>query len=146
MHRTHQPPQVPTSRILGPVTDERRRMLAGIDVIVGYTSALYRLEAAGWQIDAALTETRTGWRGGETVALRVRPLDPAAPHARRPLDMMALQEIAWRIADSIDGVRAVVPDTPTVAPDVDGTNVRVAPGETVITGLPFGFDDAVNAC
>lgn len=114
------PIQLPTTRILGTVTTERRRMLSCIDVVVGYVAARHRTALAGWRIEAALVESRTGFRGGETVALRATPLDGRSPADLPPVPLGVLREIGSRVTDSIFGIANVVPDVAATAPDVDG--------------------------
>ena len=119
MQTTILPIQLPT-RILGPVTAERRRLLACIDVVVGYVSAKHRTALAGWRIEAALVESRPEFRGGETVALRATPLDGRSPADLPPVPVGVLREIGSRVADSIFGIANVVPDIAATAPDVEG--------------------------
>ena len=113
------PIQLPT-RILGPVTAERRRMLSCIDVVVGYVAAKHRIALAGWRIEAALVESRPEFRGGETVALRATPLDGRSPADLPPVPVGVLREVGSRITDSIFGIANVVPDIASTAPDVEG--------------------------
>jgi hypothetical protein len=114
------PIQLPTTRILGPVTTERRRMLSCIDVVVGYVAAKHRPALAGWRIEAALAESRPEFRGGETVALRATPLDGRSPADLPPVPAGVLREIGSRVTDSIFGIANVVPDIAATAPDVEG--------------------------
>ena len=114
------PIQLPTTRILGTVTTERRRMLSCIDVVVGYVAARHRSALAGWRIEAALVESRFEFRGGETVALRATPLDGRSPADLPPVPIGVLREIGSRVTDSIFGVANVVPDISATAPDVEG--------------------------
>jgi GMP synthase PP-ATPase subunit len=114
------PIQLPTTRILGTVTAERRRMLSCIDVVVGYVAAKHRIALAGWRIEAALVESRFDFRGGETVALRAFPLDGRSPADLPPVPLGVLREIGSRVTDSIFGVANVVPDIASTSPDVDG--------------------------
>lgn len=114
------PIQLPNMRILGTVTTDRRRMLACIDVVVGYVAARHRTTLAGWRIEAALVECRPEFRGGETVALRAVPLDGRSPADLPPVPVGVLREIGSRITDSIFGIANVVPDVASTAPDVEG--------------------------
>ena len=131
------PKQLPTTRILGADTQDRRRMLACIDVVVGYVAARHRIALAGWRLEAALVEARPGFRGGETVALRAAPHDGRSPADLPPVPVGVLREIGSRITDSIQGIANVVPDVASVAPDVDGMFA-------VIDGEPW-LDDAATA-
>lgn len=117
---TFTPVALPTSRILGPVTAERRRVLACIDVVVGYVAARHRIALAGWRLEAALVESRPEFRGGETVALRATPLDGRSPADLPPVPTGVLREIGSRVADSIQGIANVVPDVASTTPDVEG--------------------------
>jgi GMP synthase PP-ATPase subunit len=117
---TISPAPLPASRILGVATEDRRRLLACVDVVVGYVAARHRLSLAGWRIEAALVESRFSLRGGETVALRAMPLDARSPADLPPVPTGVLREIASRITDSINGIANVVPDIASPAPDVDG--------------------------
>ncbi len=114
------PIQLPTTRILGLDSPERRRMLSCIDVVVGYVAARHRAALAGWRIEAALVESRPEFRGGETVALRAFPLDGRSPADLPPVPTGVLREIGSRVTDSIFGVANVVPDVASVQPDVEG--------------------------
>ncbi|MCB0879785.1 MAG: hypothetical protein KDC46_12505 [Thermoleophilia bacterium] len=114
------PVPLPTLRILGSDTVERRRLLACIDVVVGYVAARHRIALAGWRIEAALVESRPEFRGGETVALRANPLDGRSPADLPPVPTGVLREIGSRITDSFQGIANVVPDLASTAPDVDG--------------------------
>lgn len=114
------PTPLPASRILGPLTLERKRMLACVDVVVGYVAARHRLSLAGWRIEAALVESRAEFRGGETLAVRATPLDGRSPSDLPPVPLGVLREIASRVTDAIPGVANVVPDVASPAPDVDG--------------------------
>lgn len=118
------PQPLPQSRILGGSTPQRRRLLACIDVVVGYVSARHRRDLAGWHLEAALVEDRPEFRGGETVALRAVPLEQRSPSDLPPVPMAALQEIARRITDALDGIANVVPDIASPAPDVTGSASR----------------------
>lgn len=117
------PSPLPQSRILGQQTERRRRMLACIDVVVGYVTARHRHALAGWRIEAALVEGRDGFRGGETVALRAFPVDGRSPSDLPPVPSGVLREIGSRIAGSIQGIANVVPDVASPAPDVEGAHV-----------------------
>ena len=119
------PAPLPASRILGPVTAERRRMLALVDVVVGFVSARHRVALAGWKLEAALVESRPDFRGGETVAIRATPLDGRSPADLPPVPLGALREIASRSTDAMSGIANVVPDIAAPAPDVDGLYVVV---------------------
>lgn len=110
-------------RILGPLTQDRRRMLAYVDVVVGYVTARHRIALAGWRIEAALAESRPEFRGGETLAIRATPLDGRNPADLPPIPPGVLREIASRITDSIPGIANVVPDIASSPPDVDGLYV-----------------------
>jgi GMP synthase PP-ATPase subunit len=134
---TIMPIPLPTTRILGADSAERRRMLACIDVVVGYVAARHRIALAGWRIEAALVECRPEFRGGETVALRATPLDGRSPADLPPVPTGVLREIGSRITDSIHGIANVVPDVASTAPDVDGMFA-------VIDGEPW-LDDAATA-
>lgn len=114
------PIELPSARILGAVTPERRRMLSCIDVVVGYVTARHRIALAGWRIEAALVESRPEFRGGETVAIRATPLDGRSPADLPPVPNAVLREIGSRVTDSIFGIANVVPDVASIAPDVDG--------------------------
>lgn len=114
------PVPLTTLRILGADTVERRRLLACIDVVVGYVAARHRIALAGWRIEAALVESRPEFRGGETVALRANPLDGRSPADLPPVPTGVLREIGSRITDSFQGIANVVPDLASTAPDVDG--------------------------
>lgn len=114
------PVPVPASRILGVITEDRRRMLACVDVVVGYVAARHRGALAGWRIEATLVEARPGFRGGETLALRATPLDGRSPADLPPVPTGVLREIGSRVTDAIDGIANVVPDVASVAPDVNG--------------------------
>lgn len=115
------PIPLPDARILGDATQERRRLLSCIDVVVGYVAAQHRIALAGWRLEAALVESRSEFRGGETVALRAMPLDARSPHDLPPVPVGVLREIASRVADSLPGIANVVPDVASVAPDLDRT-------------------------
>ena len=117
---TIHPIPLPNTRILGPVTTERRRMLSCVDVVVGYVAARHRIALAGWRIEAALVESRPGFRGGETIALRATPLDGRSPADLPPVPIGVLREIGSRVTDSIFGVANVVPDVAATGPDVEG--------------------------
>jgi len=119
-HTSFEPIALPTGRIIGAASRERRRMLTCIDVVVGYVTAKHRFELAGWRIEAAFAEARPDFRGGETVALRVTPLDGCSPADLPPVPLGVLREIGSRIVDSFDGIANVVPDIASIAPDVDG--------------------------
>ena len=119
------PTPLPAARILGQVTADRRRMLACIDVVVGYVAARHRLALAGWRIEAALVESRPGFRGGETVAIRATPLDGRSPSDLPPVPLGVLREIASRTTDAMPGIANVVPDIASPAPDVAGLFVVV---------------------
>lgn len=134
---TTTPTQLPSARILGDATQERRRMLACIDVVVGYVAARHRTALAGWRLEAALVECRPGFRGGETVALRATPLDARSPADLPPMPVGVLREVGSRIVDSLPGIANVVPDIAAVAPDVDGMFA-------VVDEDPW-LDDAVTA-
>ncbi len=136
-HETIIPTPLPSSRILGVVTPERRRMLACVDVVVGYVAARHRFALAGWRIEAALAESRPEFRGGETIALRATPIDGRSPADLPPVPNAVLREVASRVCESISGIANVVPDFASVAPDVDGLFA-------VIDDDPW-FDDAVIA-
>jgi hypothetical protein len=116
----HEPTQLPSSRILGPVTPDRRRLLALIDVVVGYVSARHRSTLRGWSLQAALVEQRDGFRGGDTVVIRATPAYGDPVELLAPVPFGVLREIASRITDSLDGIANVVPDIACAAPDVDG--------------------------
>lgn len=113
------PAPAPASRIMGEVTMERRDLLALIDVVVGYVAARHRISLAGWDVAAVLVETRTGFRGGETVALQVRPCAGRQLADLPPVPVGALREMGSRIVHSLDGIANVVPDIASVAPVVD---------------------------
>jgi hypothetical protein len=134
---TMTPKPLPTARILGLDTPERRRVLACIDVVVGYVAARHRIALAGWRLEAALVEARPEFRGGETVALRAEPLDGRSPADLPPVPVGVLREIGSRVCDSIHGIANVVPDVASVAPDVDGLFA-------VIDDEPW-LDDAATA-
>lgn len=106
------PAPLPASRILGPVTDERRRMLACVDVVVGYVTARHRIALAGWRIEAALVESRPGFRGGETVAIRATPLDARNPADLPPVPLGVLR--GARLTAPMPG--AVPPPPPPLPP------------------------------
>lgn len=131
------PVPLPVPRILGPLTEDRRRMLACIDVVVGYVTARHRLSLAGWRVEAALVESRPQFRGGETVAVRATPLDARNPADLPPVPLGVLREIASRITDSMPGIANVVPDLASPAPDVEGLYV-------VLDDDPW-MDDAATA-
>jgi GMP synthase PP-ATPase subunit len=131
------PMPLPSTRILGTASPERRRTLACIDVVVGYVAARHRIALAGWRLEAALVECRPEFRGGETVALRAEPLDGRSPADLPPVPIGVLREIGSRVTDSIQGIANVVPDVASVAPDVDGLFA-------VIDGEPW-LDDAATA-
>ena len=114
------PAPLPASRILGPATEERRRMLACVDVVVGYVAARHRATLAGWRLEAALVEARPDFRGGETVAIRATPLDARSPSDLPPVPLGVLREIASRATDAMPWIANVVPDVASPAPDVDG--------------------------
>ena len=120
MTTTLTPPQLPSARILGPVTPARRQLLSCIDVVVGYVVARYRFELAGWRLEAALVDSRSDFRGGETVALRAMPMDGASPADLPPIANGILREIGSRVTAGLEGIANVVPDVACVAPDVDG--------------------------
>lgn len=134
MHDEHATPAaLPGSRILGTVTAERRWLLAQVDAVVGYVAARHGRSLAGWHLEAALVETRDGFRGGERVALRAWPerahpgeVRHIAP-APQPFPVDVLHEIGFRVAECVDGVATIVPDLATRAPDV--------------TGPAFGWDE-----
>ncbi len=115
-----EPTPLPTTRILGTVTEQRRQLLACIDVVTGYVSARHRTALAGWRVEAALVESRASFRGGETVAVRATPLDGRSPSDLPPVPFGVLREIASRITDSFVGIANVVPDIASPAPDVEG--------------------------
>lgn len=146
MSLSHHPRPLPSHRILGTVTPERQWLLACVDVVVGYTSALRRDRLIGWRLEAALTETRAGWRGGETVALRAFPVDGCDPSDAPDLDLGVLHEIAWRITDSMDGICAVVPDVACSVPDVEGLHSTVAPGEIAWDVDDWDWGSSASAC
>lgn len=131
------PIPLPDARILGDATHERRRLLACIDVVVGYVAARHRTALAGWRLEAALVEARSDFRGGETVALRATPLDGRSPADLPPVPVGVLREVGSRVVDSLPGIANVVPDVAAVAPDVDGCFV-------VIDDDPW-CDDAATA-
>ena len=114
------PTPMPATRILGNTTEERRRLLACVDVVVGYVAARHRTSLAGWRLEAALVEARADFRGGETIALRAVPLDGRAVADLPPVPVGVLREIGSRVVDSFDGIANVVPDIASPAPDVDG--------------------------
>lgn len=114
------PTPLPPSRMLGPETEERRRMLACVDVVVGYVCARHRRSLDGWQLQAALVEGRVDFRGGETVAVRAAPQPGRSLHDLAPVPNGVLREIASRITSSLEGIANVVPDVASSAPDVDG--------------------------
>jgi GMP synthase PP-ATPase subunit len=114
------PIPLPAARILGVATEDRRRLLACVDVVVGYVTARHRLSLAGWRLEAALVESRFSFRGGETVALRAMPLDGRSPSDLPPVPLGVLREIGSRITESINGIANVVPDLASPAPDVEG--------------------------
>jgi GMP synthase PP-ATPase subunit len=114
------PTALPTSRILGEASPQRRDLLSCIDVVVGYVAARHRITLAGWRLEAALVEDRPGFRGGETVALRATPLDGRSPADLPPVPLGVLREIGSRITDSFQGIANVVPDVASTVPDVDG--------------------------
>lgn len=122
---TTTPAPLPATRMLGPVTDERRRMLALVDVVVGFVSAKHRVALVGWKLEAALVESRPGFRGGETVAIRATPLDGRSPADLPPVPLGAIREIASRATDAMPSIANVVPDIASPAPDVDGLYVVV---------------------
>lgn len=117
------PTPLPAGRILGVATEDRRRMLACIDVVVGYVSARHRFALAGWRIEAALVESRPEFRGGETVALRAHPLDGRSPADLPPVPVGVLREIGSRCCDALDGIASVVPDIACTPPDVEGASI-----------------------
>jgi GMP synthase PP-ATPase subunit len=119
------PAPLPATRILGPVTAERRRMLSLVDVVVGFVTAKHRVALAGWNLEAALVESRPGFRGGETVAIRATPLDGRSPADLPPVPLGALREIASRATDAMPTIANVVPDIAAPAPDIDGLHVVV---------------------
>lgn len=119
------PMPLPATRILGPDTAARRRMLACVDVVVGYVAARHRLALAGWRIEAALVESRPDFRGGETVAIRATPLDARSPSDLPPVPVGVLREIASRATDAMPGIANIVPDIAAPAPDVAGLFVVV---------------------
>ena len=119
------PAPLPATRILGPVTAERRRMLSLVDVVVGFVTAKHRVALAGWNLEAALVESRPDFRGGETVAIRATPLDGRSPADLPPVPLGALREIASRATDAMPTIANVVPDIAAPAPDVDGLYVVV---------------------
>jgi GMP synthase PP-ATPase subunit len=114
------PIPVPTTRILGDATNQRRELLSCIDVVVGYVAARHRIALAGWRLEAALVEDRPDFRGGETVALRAAPLDGRSPADLPPIPFGVLREISSRITDSFAGIANVVPDIASIVPDVAG--------------------------
>lgn len=114
------PIPLPTARILGEATQERRRLLACIDVVVGYVAARHRTSLAGWRLEAALVESRPGFRGGETVALRATPAEGRSPADLAPVPVGVLREVGSRVVDGLPGIANVVPDVAATAPDVDG--------------------------
>lgn len=114
------PIPLPAARILGAVTEDRRALLACIDVVVGYVTARHRIALAGWRLEAALVEARTSFLGGETVALRATPLDGRSPADLAPVPNGVLREIGSRITAGLEGIANVVPDIACLAPDVDG--------------------------
>ncbi|MCW2956568.1 MAG: hypothetical protein JWO69_1437 [Thermoleophilia bacterium] len=120
MTATLVPTPLPTSRILGPDTPQRRELLACIDVVVGYVVARHRFALAGWRIEAALVDSRADFRGGETVALRATPQGECSPADLPPVPNGVLREIGSRVAAGLEGIANVVPDIASVAPDVDG--------------------------
>ena len=95
-------------------------MLSYMDVIVGYVAARHRVALAGWRLEAALVESRPGFRGGETVAIRATPLDARSPADLPPVPVGVLREIASRATDAMPGIANVVPDIAATVPDVDG--------------------------
>jgi GMP synthase PP-ATPase subunit len=116
LHPTH----LPASRICGDVTDERRRLLALVDVVVGYVAARHRVALAGWDVEAALVEARPGFRGGETVALRATAAAGRQLMDIPPIPVGALREMGSRMVAALDGIANVVPDVASCAPDVVG--------------------------
>ena len=114
------PIPLPDLRILGAATPERRHVLACIDVVVGYVTARHRHTLAGWEIEAALVESRPGFRGGETVALRATPVAGRSPADLPPVPVGVLREIGSRVTGAELGIANVVPDVASPAPDVDG--------------------------
>lgn len=116
---TRMPTAVPDTRILGVVTGERRSLLACIDVVVGYVGARHRLALVGWGLEAALVESRPGFRGGETVAIRATPEAGRTVADLPPVAFGVLREIASRIS-TLEGIANVVPDIAAPAPDVGG--------------------------
>lgn len=120
----HEPTPLPTSRILGPVTPQRRMLLAHVDVVVGYVCARHRSRLRGWSLEAALVEQRAEFRGGDTVVIRATPAYGDPVELLAPVPFGVLREIASRITDSLDGIANVVPDIASAAPDVDGIGVN----------------------
>lgn len=118
MTQPHSRTPLPPTRILGEATEQRGRMLACIDVVVGYVTARHRAALAGWRIEAALAEARPGFRGGETLALRALPVDGRSPVDLPPVPFGVLREIASRVTSSLDGIANVVPDVATAEPDL----------------------------
>lgn len=128
------PATLPSTRMLGAVSKQRRELLACIDVVVGYVSARHRFALAGWQLEAGLVEDRPEFRGGETVALRAIPLDGRSPADLPPVPLGALREIASRITDSLQGIANVVPDVASTAPDVDGIVATIDDDDSWLDG------------
>lgn len=123
---TIEPVTLPATRILGDDHRARRQLLALVDVVVGYVAARHRHALLGWHVEAALVEARSGFRGGDTVALRVRP-DGSRPFAElAPVPLGALREMGSRLVDAVDGIANVVPDIASSAPDVDGRHLVLA--------------------
>ena len=117
---TFEPVPMPSARILGDASQQRRQLLSCIDVVVGYVAAKHRHTLAGWRLEAALVECRPEYRGGETVALRALPLDGRSAADLPPVPVGVLREIGSRVVDSFHGIANVVPDVASVEPDVDG--------------------------
>jgi GMP synthase PP-ATPase subunit len=140
------PPPVPASRILGDQDRTRRSMLACVDVVVGYVTALRRFELDGWTIQPALVESRAGFRGGETVALRCTPAAGRTLADVAPVPVDVLRELATRIVGAIDGIAHVVPDIASSAPDVAGDSIDFGFDGVHVIGLDLdGFADDLRS-
>jgi len=129
------PALIPASRLLGREDRARRSMLACVDVVVGYVSVLRRFDLEGWTIEPALVESRSDFRGGDTVALRCTPASGVELAGLAPVPIDVLREMAQRIVGAVDGIAHVVPDIASSAPDVDGAAIDFGASGVHIIGL-----------
>lgn len=120
----HIPTSLDAGRILGAITPARRELLAMVDVALGHGCALHASRLRGWHVEAALVERRPDFRGGDTLALRMRPESGRAAADVAPPDASTIEALALHVALLVEGIARVVPDIAATAPDTAALGLR----------------------